>query len=74
MVLDEFKEIIDLTPFWVKNLEKIEILPLIQFFSEVSWWIATKLCMCIHANTVLDELKAIFDFWGHFVLKTLKIF
>jgi len=25
MVLDEFKGIFDLTPFWVKNLEKISI-------------------------------------------------
>ena len=33
MVLDEFKGIIDLAPLWVKNLEKLAILPLMQLFS-----------------------------------------
>ena len=52
MVLDEFKGIIDLTPFrghfGLKTQKKLAILPLMQLFSQVSWWMATKLCICIH--------------------------
>ena len=77
MVLDEFEGIFDLTPFrghfGLKTQKKLAILPLMQLFSEVSWWIATKLCICIHLNTMLDEFKGNFDLTPFWVKNLEKI-
>ena len=57
----------------VSRCVSVSVPQLMQLFSLVSWWIATKLGMCIHPNMVLDEFKGIFDwapFRGHFGLKT----
>ena len=55
-MLHEFEGIFDLTPFGVKNLEKIS-----DFTVN-----ATKLSIRIHPNMVLDEFEGILDlipFW-----------
>ena len=46
---------------------------LMQLFSLVSGWIATKLCICIHSNTVLDEFEGIVDLTPFWVKNLEKI-
>ena len=54
MVLDEFKGILDLTPFWVKNLEKIAILSLwtqllLEFLLDI-YLPNLVICICLNSR------------------------